>query len=212
MSKEFNQGVSILINRMESNPDEFLCHSKLILNKRGSQPSPDDYRWQSIVSAIESYTSVGHISEDIIVKPELEVKLRDAWLFPFLSTQEIDALCNKYYSILRKHFTEQVVEAVVRGNEVKEEPYDGTVSSAQMGLFGNAQNSFGQQVNAQNSFGQQVLIGNHISDGAGKVCGPKRQATVTTVAVPDTLVFGAVPEETKEEGLIEKLRNAVTKK
>lgn len=86
---EMNKGVQILLERMESNPQEF------IPDLLGQYPP----KWRNILMAVEC-----RAIKDKDYKNEL----------PFLSDNEIKALWQKMQSLQGELFTEQVMDTLLR--------------------------------------------------------------------------------------------------
>jgi hypothetical protein len=86
-----NQGVQILLNRMQSNPEEFL---------RGATLSPARWDWllEQVVHRVEHH----HKSDD-----NYRVKL------PFLTNEEVDALYDKWMSIQGDAFTHRIMRELL---------------------------------------------------------------------------------------------------
>ena len=103
MEKEqMNKGVQILLERMESNPEEFIPH----LN--GHYPS----KWKWILERIDSrYSSIHRAGKnDIEYIPELS----------FLSDAEVLAIYDTMQRIRGDLFTKQVMDTLLRGDEDQE--------------------------------------------------------------------------------------------
>lgn len=86
---EINKGVQILLERMGSNPDEF------IPTVRGSYPD----KWRDIVLAIHMRIEGGKDYNDQL---------------PFLNDTEIKALWEKMQSLQRDLFTKRVMDTLLR--------------------------------------------------------------------------------------------------
>ena len=88
---EMNKGVQILIERMSSNPDEF------IPNVQGGYPA----KWRNIILSVEMRTNGGKDYKDQL---------------PFLNDEEIKALWNKMQSLQGELFTKQVMNTLLMLN------------------------------------------------------------------------------------------------
>lgn len=86
---EMNKGVQILLERMNSNPDEF------IPTLRDGYPA----KWRDILLSIEMRTNGGKKYEDQL---------------PFLSDKEIKALWEKMQSLQGELFTKRVMDTLLR--------------------------------------------------------------------------------------------------
>jgi hypothetical protein len=87
--KAMNKGVQILIERMSSNPDEF------IPNVQGGYPA----KWRNIILSVEMRTNGGKDYKDQL---------------PFLNDEEIKALWNKMQSLQGELFTKQVMNTLLQ--------------------------------------------------------------------------------------------------
>lgn len=87
---EMNKGVQILLERMESNPDEFIPTLQ------------DNYppKWRHILMAVEMRAKGGKEYKDQL---------------PFLNDREIKALWEKMQSLQGELFTKQVMDTLLRG-------------------------------------------------------------------------------------------------
>jgi hypothetical protein len=86
---ELNKGVQILLERMSSNPDEF------IPTVRGDYPA----KWRNIILSVIMRTQGGKDYKDQL---------------PFLSDKEIKALHEKMQSLQGDLFTKQVMDTLLR--------------------------------------------------------------------------------------------------
>jgi uncharacterized small protein (DUF1192 family) len=89
---EMNKGVQILLERMSSNPDEF------IPTLRDGYPA----KWRDILLSVEMRTNGGKDYKDQL---------------PFLSDKEIKALWEKMQSLQGDLFTKRVMDTLLRGTE-----------------------------------------------------------------------------------------------
>jgi hypothetical protein len=91
---EMNKGVQILLERMSSNPDEF------IPNVAGKYPA----KWRDIVMSIQMRVQGGKEYQDQL---------------PFLNDKEIKALWQKMQELQGELFTKQVMNTLLRDAEDK---------------------------------------------------------------------------------------------
>ena len=102
-----NQGVEILLKRMETNPEEFV-----VPFDRYRKISPEG-KWgavvHSIIREINNKKSAGHGPVASATYPEL----------PFLTDEEIELLYNKLMSLQGDQFTQHVLRTLL---EDKKEP------------------------------------------------------------------------------------------
>ena len=89
---EMNKGVQILLERMSSNPDEF------IPTLRDGYPT----KWRDILLSVEMRTNGGKEYKDQL---------------SFLSDKEIKALWEKMQSLQGDLFTKRVMDTLLRGTE-----------------------------------------------------------------------------------------------
>ena len=89
---EMNKGVQILLERMSSNPDEF------IPTLRDGYPA----KWRDILLSVEMRTNGGKDYKDQL---------------SFLSDKEIKALWEKMQSLQGDLFTKRVMDTLLRGTE-----------------------------------------------------------------------------------------------
>lgn len=102
-----NKGVLILLNRMDSHPEEFTERRNL-----GARS-----RWDWIIEQVSRRVLNGHKGDS---KNRLDL--------PFLTDEEVDALHDKYQQLQGQAFTNKVM------SELLDEPED-TLTEKQMGLF-----------------------------------------------------------------------------
>ena len=88
---QMNKGVQILLERMESNPDEF------IPDMLGQYPS----KWRDILTSLEYR----------ITKKDYKDAL------PFLSDKEVKTLWQKMQNLQGELFTKKVMDTLLRGDE-----------------------------------------------------------------------------------------------
>ena len=86
---EMNKGVQILLERMNSNPDEF------IPNVKGGYPA----KWRDIILSVEMRTKGGKDYADQL---------------PFLNDKEIKALWHKMQELQGELFTKRVMNTLLR--------------------------------------------------------------------------------------------------
>jgi len=86
--KEMNKGVQILLERMRSNPDEF------VPNVNGHYPD----KWRRIIMAVEMRTNGGKDYKDQL---------------PFLSNEEIKALWDGMQQLQGELFTKRVMNTLL---------------------------------------------------------------------------------------------------
>jgi len=98
-TSEMNKGVQILLERMESNPEEFIPIYHLA---RGENEYPK--KWREILNAIKYRQQGG-------VKTHLS----------YLKDHEVEALWDKMQSILGDNFTQQIMRTLL---DDAEEEYD----------------------------------------------------------------------------------------
>lgn len=101
-TEEMNKGVQILLERMQSNPEEF------IPDWRGNYPP----KWRTKLDAVgrrATHINAKHKSKDVEYYPEL----------PFLSDAEILALHNAMQNLLADRFTEEVMSTLLQDAEVR---------------------------------------------------------------------------------------------
>ena len=91
---EMNKGVQILLERMSSNPDEF------IPTLRDGYPA----KWRNILVSVEMRTNGGKEYKDQL---------------SFLNDKEIKALWEKMQSLQGELFTKRVMDTLLRGTEDK---------------------------------------------------------------------------------------------
>lgn len=89
---EMNKGVQILLERMSSNPDEF------VPDMSGKYPP----KWRNIVLSVEMRTKGGKDYQDQL---------------PFLSDKEIKALWQKMQELQGELFTKRVMDTLLRDAE-----------------------------------------------------------------------------------------------
>jgi len=89
---EMNKGVQILLERMSSNPDEF------IPSLRDGYPA----KWRDILLSVEMRTNGGKDYKDQL---------------SFLNDKEIKALWEKMQSLQGELFTKRVMDTLLRGTE-----------------------------------------------------------------------------------------------
>lgn len=104
-----NKGVLILLNRMDSHPEEFTERRNL-----GARS-----RWDWIIEQVSRRVLNGHKGDS---KNRLDL--------PFLTDEEVDALHDKYQQLQGQAFTNRVM------SELLDEP-ENTLTEKQMGLFAN---------------------------------------------------------------------------
>ena len=86
-----NQGVQIILNRMQSNPDEFTLH-------HGIHPG----RWGWLLEQVVRRVEHRHQNDD-----NYRIEL------PFLSNDEVDALYDKWMSIQGDAFTHRIMRELL---------------------------------------------------------------------------------------------------
>jgi hypothetical protein len=97
-TEEMNKGVQILLERMQSNPEEF------IPDWRGSYPP----KWSAKLNAIARRAShITNAIKEVDYYPEL----------PFLKDEEILALWNAMQNLLANQFTEEVMATLLHDAE-----------------------------------------------------------------------------------------------
>jgi hypothetical protein len=109
MNKDvMNQGVQILLDRMDTNPEEF-----------------DDYtgKWGDIIGAVHARKSI----------PEENSK--DAPL-PFLTTPEVNALYEKLEDVRRENFTADVLRRLADDSVKQQELWDTSYSTSNHPVLG----------------------------------------------------------------------------
>jgi hypothetical protein len=89
LMKEMNKGVQILLERMRSNPDEF------VPNVNGHYPD----KWRRIIMAVEMRTNGGKDYKDQL---------------PFLSNEEIKALWDGMQQLQGELFTKRVMNILLQ--------------------------------------------------------------------------------------------------
>jgi hypothetical protein len=104
-----NKGVEILLNRMDSHPEEFTERRNL-----GSRT-----RWDWLIEQVSRRVLNNHKSDS---KYRLDL--------PFLSDEEVDALHDKYQQLQGQAFTNRIM------SELLDEPEE-SFTEKQMGLFAN---------------------------------------------------------------------------
>jgi len=98
--EEMNKGVQILLERMQSNPEEF------IPDWRGEFPP----KWRSKLDAVvrrATFINAKHKKKDVEYYPEL----------PFLKDEEILALHTAMQNLLANRFTEEVMSTLLQDAE-----------------------------------------------------------------------------------------------
>ena len=99
MTTNMNKGVQILLDRMESNPDEFLP-----VEPFGNPPS----KWSLILMGIQDRMErINNSNPDAPYVPHHKTQLC------FLSDEEVIALQTKYNAIQAEVFTQQVMEILL---------------------------------------------------------------------------------------------------
>lgn len=93
MSEEFSAGVKILLQRMETNPEEFY--------EEGSKTRVANPRWANLLSLVVTSKLKGEPISDTI----------------YLDPAEIDALYEGYKKIRRKAFDDQIMRTVLAPEE-----------------------------------------------------------------------------------------------
>ena len=99
-TEEMNKGVQILLERMQSNPEEF------IPDWRGEFPP----KWRSKLDAVGRRAHHIHATKK---DPDYYIEL------PFLSDMEILALWNAMQNLLANRFTEEVMSTLLQDAEVR---------------------------------------------------------------------------------------------
>ena len=89
---EMNKGVQILLERMDSNPDEFIPN---VLNEYPA-------KWRDIVMAVQMRVNGGKEYKDQL---------------PFLNDREVKALWEKMQSLQGELFTKRVMNTLLQGAE-----------------------------------------------------------------------------------------------
>ena len=108
-----NQGVQILLNRMQSNPEEFL---------RGATLSPA--RWDWLLEQVVHRVEHCHKSDD-----NYRVQL------PFLTNEEVDALYDKWMSIQGDAFTHRIMRELLEDeSEAIAREYDHITDALKYGM------------------------------------------------------------------------------
>ena len=117
-----NKGVEILLNRMDSHPEEFTERKSL-----GGRT-----RWDWLIEQISRRVFNGHKTNN---NYRLEL--------PFLTDKEVDALYDKYQNIQGQAFTNRIM------SELLDEPEE-SLAEKQMELFANQaiSSAYGSQANA----------------------------------------------------------------
>ena len=124
-----NKGVEILLNRMDSHPEEFTERRNL-----GSRT-----RWDWLIEQVSRRVLNNHKSDS---KYRLDL--------PFLSDEEVDALHDKYQQLQGQAFTNRIM------SELLDEPED-SLTEKQMELFANQAISSTQAIrNAYTSQANQL--------------------------------------------------------
>jgi ssRNA-specific RNase YbeY (16S rRNA maturation enzyme) len=124
-----NKGVEILLNRMDSHPEEFTERRNL-----GSRT-----RWDWLIEQVSRRVLNSHKSDS---KYRLDL--------PFLSDEEVDALHDKYQQLQGQAFTNRIM------SELLDEPED-SLTEKQMELFANQAISSTQAIrNAYTSQANQL--------------------------------------------------------
>jgi hypothetical protein len=151
MSEEFSVGVKILLERMDTNPEEFTTPMENQLTLRGA-------RWGNLISAV------------IARKTEKEMRGDGN----FLTDAEVDALFEKYKVLRRKAFDDFVMREVLGADEEKEDklsssslPYQVAVGRSgishnnlsQMQGFADPRGIFGNAAHAQHISAHQQALG-----------------------------------------------------
>jgi len=90
-----NQGVEILLARMDSNPDEFVSYGEYVVGK-----------WDWIMRDVQKRALGNRVDlEDGVVR------------IPFLSDEEVKALWNKVESLRADQFTKKVMRTLLEKTE-----------------------------------------------------------------------------------------------
>jgi hypothetical protein len=142
-----NKGVEILLNRMDSHPEEFTERKSL-----GGRT-----RWDWLIEQISRRVFNGHKTNN---NYRLEL--------PFLTDKEVDALYDKYQNIQGQAFTNRIM------SELLDEPEE-SLAEQQMGLFANQAISSTQAI--RDAYAQANQLGAYTSQAiAGQLGGssPKK--------------------------------------
>jgi hypothetical protein len=110
--KELNKGVQILIERMNSNPDEF------IPDVIGNYPS----KWRDTLRDIEYRVKLRGVK----LKPEEMLTIP----LPFLDEQEIDAVWNKMQQLQGDLFTKKIMNTLLTDTRELSSSFSGNSLSA----------------------------------------------------------------------------------
>jgi len=94
----FNQGVKIILSRMESNPEEFLLGGQVYRSIGTATDTHQKDRWRQFI--------------DCLCKCVHGKEVDGAYL-PYLTTPEITALHKKYMEIQRDSFTKCVMQIIL---------------------------------------------------------------------------------------------------
>jgi hypothetical protein len=128
-----NKGVEILLNRMDSHPEEFTERRNL-----GARS-----RWDWIIEQVSRRVLNGHKSDS---KYRLDL--------PFLSDEEVGALYDKYQQLQGQAFTSRIM------SELLDEPEE-SLAEQQMGLFANQAISSTQAI--RDAYAQANQLGAYTS-------------------------------------------------
>jgi hypothetical protein len=93
-----DDGVQILLNRMESHPEEFISNKLLI----SSNSLKSDTRWDWVFQRIVT-RKTKHLQGD----------KTSALILPFLSDEEVDALYARYIELNRDCFKQEVMRVLL---------------------------------------------------------------------------------------------------
>lgn len=144
-----NKGVEILLNRMDSHPEEFTERRNL-----GSRT-----RWDWLIEQVSRRVLNGHKSDS---KYRLDL--------PFLSDEEVDALHDKYQQLQGQAFTNRIM------SELLDEPEE-SLTEKQMGLFADQAINSTQAKAIRDAYAQANQLGAYTSQAiAGQLGGssPKK--------------------------------------
>ena len=134
MSEEFSTGVKILLQRMETHPEEFFVADELERD-RPLRPSP---KWHNVITSV--------------MQAKFKESVRGA--ASYLTEAEVDALYAGYSKIRRKAFDDYVMNAVL--NPVGELSSDND-AQAKMQAYGQQQLRASTANNDINTYGLQGL-------------------------------------------------------
>jgi hypothetical protein len=100
-----NKGVEILLNRMDSHPEEFVRQPLLVRTGRGATGA---MRWDWVIESLLRRVENNHTST-------FDYRLD----LPFLSNEEVNILYDKYLRIQGEAFTQRVMSELLKEDRAR---------------------------------------------------------------------------------------------